>query len=122
MGNDISEQEVKLYLIRIKQAIFKGKYRFVNRNKNLESLRKTSLLPAQVKDYIMQLTYLDYFNGPEAERNNQYPAGEYMFFGCEINQHEFFIKIKIETQNNNDYCVCLSYHIAESKIYYKYKG
>ncbi|MCL0080971.1 hypothetical protein M1N64_01900 [Peptococcaceae bacterium] len=108
-------------MLRIKTAVSNGKYRFVQRRKNLKSLARAGLLPVHVKDYIMQLSYLDYFNGPEPEKDNRYPDGEYMFFGCEINQLKFFIKIKLEMRNNEDYCMCISFHIAESTIYYKYR-
>lgn len=121
MSNVIGPDEVKKYLIRIKQAIVKGNYRFEERRKNLRSLAQVGLLPSHVRELVLGFTYLDYFNGPEEERDSRFPPGDYMFFGCNIECYEFFVKLKIETSTAEDYCVCISFHIAENKIYYAFK-
>ena len=121
MGNIISLDEVKKYLIRIKQSITKGNYRFEGRRKNLRSLGKIGILPSHVKEVVLQLTCLDYFNGPEEEQNTAFPPGEYMFFGCQVESYEFFVKLKIEKVEDDDYCVCIAFHIAERKIFYAFK-
>lgn len=113
--------EVNAYLLRIKNAIVSGKYRFEERRKNLESLALVGLLPRHVKDFILALTHLDYFNGPESERNPGFPHGDYMFFGCEISGKEFIIKIKIEDNGGEDFCVCISFHVSTAPITYAYR-
>jgi len=122
MGNIIPIEDVNKFLVRIKQAIANGKYRFEGkRRKNVESLALAGILPKHVKGYIMALTYLDYFNGPEPERGSKFPPGQYLFFGCIINGWEFFIKVKVEDHTGDDFCVCISFHIAASPIYYPYR-
>jgi hypothetical protein len=92
-----------------------------SRKENIDSLAKTGLLPKHVKEYILNLTYLDYFNGPEEEKDPRYPEGEYMFFGCFINSFEFYIKIKLYKRDLEEGCICLSFHIAKGPIRYPYK-
>ncbi len=121
MGNTIPVNEVNEYLLRIKLAVTSGNYRFVNRKKNLDSMALVGLLPKHVKECILDLTYLNYFNGPEEERDVGFAAGEYMFFGCEISGNEFFIKLKLEGGGGDETCVCISFHVAESKIFYPYR-
>ncbi len=96
MGNIISIDEVKRYLIRIKQSITKGNNRFEGREKNLRSLGKIGILPSHVKEVVLQLTCLDYFNGPEEERDTRFPPGEYMFFGCQVEGYDFFVNLRLK--------------------------
>ncbi len=115
-------EDVKKYLLRIKEAVSSGKYRYEGRRwKNVRSLAVAGVLTRHVKEYILLLTYLDYFNGPEDERDPNFPPGKYVFFGLAINGHEFFIKLKLEKNDNEEWCVCISFHIAEGPIYYAYK-
>lgn len=121
MGTQISTHEVKKYLVRIKTAISEGRYQFIQRRKNMESLSKVGLLVDHVKEILLGLTYSDYFNGPEPEDDEDYEPGEYLFFGCDVHENEFFVKFKLEQLIDNEKCICLSFHIAEKKIYYPYK-
>lgn len=122
MSGWISKEEVNNYLIRIKTAISEGRYIWRgNRKKNLDALARAGLLIKHVPGIIMQLTYLNYFNGPEPEENEQFLPGEYMFFGHSINGYEFYIKVKIEKQENEEFCMCLSFHNPEKPIIYAFK-
>lgn len=121
MSDWISTNQVNSYLLRIKAAIAKGKYKFLDsRRKNIDSLAMVGLLPHHAKEFILALTYHNYFNGPEPEESNGYPPGECMFFGCTVQSLEFYVKIKLCKEENSDYCYCLSFHIAENKIVYPY--
>ncbi len=92
LGTQISTHEVKKYLVRIKTAISEGRYQFVQRRKNMESLSKAGLLVDHVKEILLGLTYSDYFNGPEPEDDEYYEPGEYLFFGCDV--HELYYPYK----------------------------
>ena len=121
MGKTVPFNQVKAYLLRIKQAVAAGRYQFIPRRKNVLSLAAVGLLPKHVKDYILRLTPQDYFNGPEDEIDQEFPPGEYVCFGCDIYGKEFYVKVKLEQNNGENYCVCISFHIADSPIYYPYK-
>jgi len=122
MSDWIPIKNVNQYLLRIKEAISKGRYEYIgSRKENVDSLAKAGLLPTHVKECILSLTYLDYFNGPEEEKDPRYPKGEYMFFGCNINGYEFYIKVKLLNRDLEEFCICLSFHIAKGPINYPYK-
>lgn len=122
MADWISENEVKQYLLRIKITISESRFTWEkNRRKNLAALSKAGLLPKHVPQIIMGLTHYDYFNGPEPEDNPNYPPGEYMFFGTNVNGIEFYIKIKIEQRNSQDYSICIGFHDADRPIIYAFK-
>lgn len=122
MGNWISFEEVNRYLIRIKNAIAEDRFSFEgDRIKNRNSLSRAGIFAKHVKDQILLITYLDYFNGPEEEKDKHFPPGEVLFFGCNINNHEFFIKLKLFEEDDGESCVCISFHIAEKPIIYPYK-
>jgi len=108
MKERISPPVINDYLIRIKSAISEGRYKFVGREKNLKSITEAGLLIRHVKDVIFKLTYRNYFNGPEQEKDNRFPPGEYLFFGKEIEGIDFFIKLKLENVLNEDFCICIS--------------
>lgn len=113
---------VNEYLIRIKEVVSKGNFKFIgNRRKNRNSCAKAGILFRHVKDYVLELTYLDYLNGPEPERDVRYPPGEIMFFGLNINGINFFIKLKLENDETGENCICISFHEAEKPIYYVFK-
>lgn len=122
MSDWISIPEVTGYLLRIKKNISIGNFEFVERDKNVKSLARAGILPSQVPGEILALTYKDYFNGPEPERDRRHRPGELMFFGKDINGFEFLIKIKIENNDGFESCLCLSFHFPTSPITYPYKN
>lgn len=121
MSGILSKDEINEYLQKIKDAVASGRFRFIGRKKNIESLAVAGILPSHVKKYILQLTYTDYFGGPEEEQDDNFAAGSILFFGADIEGYEFYIKVKIESRTGEDYVVCLSFHIAERPIHYPYK-
>ncbi|MFZ3170642.1 MAG: hypothetical protein WA118_01430 [Carboxydocellales bacterium] len=121
MGNKIPIGEINGFLLRIKQAFTQEQFRFEERKKNIASLSRVGLKPSHIKEYILGLTYKDYLCGPEAERDTRFPPGDYFLFGFNIDGYEFQIKIKIEDNSGGDFCVCISFHIAERPNHYPYK-
>lgn len=121
MGIQVSIIEVNKALIRIKSAITAGRYQFIGRRKNLDSMAAVGLLPRHVVQQILSLSYKNYLHGPEQEDNPDFPVGELFVFGCVINRIEFFIKLKLYQQGNGEWCTCLSFHFAEKPNYYPYK-
>lgn len=121
MGTQVSISEVNKALIRIKSAITAGRYQFINRKKNLESMAAAGLLPRHVVQQILSLSYKNYLHGPEQEKDSNFPDGELFIFGCVIDSFEFFIKLKLYQQSNGEWCTCLSFHFADRPNYYPYK-
>lgn len=118
MGVITTKEAVIDFLRKMKECINDGRYSFEAREKNLNALGKLGLMPTHVKEYLLQLTYKNYFNGPEKDRDENKPPGEIMFFGAVINDTEVYIKVKLLSLNNGTFCICLSFHEAEKPIYY----
>lgn len=122
MSNWIQIPEVNIYLIRIKKAVSVGNYIIAERRDSyVTSLAKAGILSDQVKDYILKLTYKNYFNGPEDDKDLRFTSGECLFFGCVINGYEFYIKLKLIKNEDDETCICISFHIADKPIKYPYK-
>lgn len=118
----IKKEEVSQYLIRAKKAIAGGRYRFVHREANKAAMARGGILPKHVKGIVFGLTPLDYFNGPSSEKqNSEFPPGEYMEFGCDVNGVEMYVKLKLEFIEGDEYCVCMSLHEPQKPIRYPYK-
>lgn len=120
MGNQVSISDVNDALLRIKSAVASGRYQFINRRKNLTSLAAAGLLPKHVIQYILGLTYKQYLHGPEQESDASFFPGLVFVFGCQVCQDEFFVKVKLYQQSDEEWCTCLSFHIAEKPLYYPY--
>jgi len=118
MGEITTKEAVIEFLMKMKKCINDGRYGFEPREKNLNTLSKLGLMPNHVKEYLLQLTYKNYFNGPETDRDENKSPGEIMFFGADINDIEIYIKVKLLSLNNGKFCMCLSFHEAEKPIYY----
>ena len=88
-----------------------------DRGKNMQTLLDLEITPKYREKIIMQLQSSDYVDGPvEATLNNLSPM---WVFGKEIKGKEVYIKISMGMSGSCT--ICISFHIAEYKLNYKFK-
>jgi hypothetical protein len=113
-------ENIKNFLNKAKSLIKSGYFDFVPRKKNMDSIKEADLTIKHVKEIIMDLTYKNYYRGPDNDIGSN-RQGVVWEFGYEIDNINFYIKLKIEKRGEKDCLVCLSFYIAEQPLVYPYK-
>jgi len=114
---DAEQWKVKLFLFQFKEFA-QNNFKFVPRDKSLDSIARLGITPKQAKDEILGLTHEDYYRGPLPDKGTT--GGELWEFGKRIEGKEIFIRLKVVLQYNM--AKCQSFHIAEKSMQYPYKG
>lgn len=114
----ISESQVQSFLdqFHTKMKIFGILYRD-DRGKNQKTLEELEIVPSYRKVIIENLKVEDYVEGPIIDELNK--LGEMWVFGKDIKGREVYIKIMLG--GNNCQTICISFHIAEHPLSYKFK-
>ena len=114
----ISESQVQSFLnqFHTKMKIFGILYRD-DRGKNQKTLEELEIVPSYRKVIIENLKVEDYIEGPIIDELNK--LGEMWEFGKDIKGREVYIKIMLGS--NNCQTICISFHIAEHPLSYKFK-
>lgn len=109
--------EVKAFINKMRELLNQGLFDLVPRRKNLDSIKKAGLMIKHVKEILSNLSYENYSKGPLADIG--YKRQGYVWeFGYDIEGTEFYIKLKIEERNRQQYIICLSFHEAEFILKY----
>ena len=87
--------------------------------KNEDALIILGFTPRHRMEEIKRLCIEDYFDGPSPDY--YYPTKELWEFGRHIKRHDIYIKISIVMKNGSYIGRCMSFHVAEFKIFYPYK-
>lgn len=113
-----TKEEVEYFLSQFKQKVkvFGLVFRD-DRGKNMQTLLELEITPKYREDIIMQLEPDDYAEGPIEDTLNK--KGEMWVFGKDIKGKDVYIKISMGVSNSS--AICISFHIAERKIEYKFK-
>ena len=61
MGNQANKLDIAAYLSEVKKLVSKGKYDFVPRRKNMQSLARHGLTLLDAKNEILGLAVSDYY-------------------------------------------------------------
>lgn len=112
MSNQASRSDITAFLARAKKLVLSGKYDFVPRRKCLQSLAKHGLTPVDAKDEIVGLVVADYYKGPKQDYDPMRP-GDIWEFKKNIDETQFYIKLKIVNENGTDILRCLGFHEDE---------
>ena len=112
MGNQASTSEIALFLERAKRLLSAGKYDFVPRRKNMQALAKHGLTILDAKSEILGLVVGDYYKGPKQDLDPNKP-GDIWEFKKNIDDEQFYVKLKIQRRNGEDFLKCLSFHEDE---------
>lgn len=88
-----------------------------DRGKNLQTLLDLEISARQREEIIMQLQIEDYISGP-IEDTLHHKGGMWVF-GKKVKRNDVYIKISKGIENSN--AICISFHIAERPLKYKFK-
>lgn len=88
---------------------------FLNRDKNIETLRILGMSTTTRKEIIDGIKAEDYI---ETIRDLA-SFGDMYVFGKDYDGHDLYIKISISSKNKS--AICVSFHLAERKLIYPYK-
>lgn len=88
-----------------------------DRGKNTQTLLDLEITSMKRIEIIMNLEETDFIDGPL--KDTLYKISDMWIFGKTVKKKEVYIKISMGT---NDNCaICISFHIAEHKLAYKFK-
>ena len=92
-----------------------------DRGKNAQTLAELEITPKYRETVIKEIKVEDYCQGPIVDTlNHMGDMGDMWVFGKDIKGQEVYIKISLGQENTNT--ICVSFHIAEYKMNYKFKG
>ena len=92
-------------------------FSFVIRKKNLQDIMDLGITYEQSIEIIKELTYKNYVSGPQKDKD--YPDKDVWVFGCQINEHETYIKLSGDFSCK--VAKCISFHKSEHSLKYPYK-
>lgn len=98
MGNKANMCDITAFLARMEYLVSEGKFDFVPRRKNMQSLARHGLTIMDAKSELLTLTPYDYYKGPKQDFDTDRP-GEVWEFKKNIGKKHFYIKVKIVQQN-----------------------
>ena len=115
---EVTKDDVRSFLeqFQAKMKIFGIIYRD-DRGKNQKALEELEIVPSFRKVIIENLKVEDYVEGPIIDTLNHF--GEMWVFGKDVKGREVYIKIMIS--NVGGQTICISFHLAESKLSYPLK-
>ena len=109
MKKQINTSDISACLSSIKKLLSNGKYDFVPRRKNLQSLSKHGLTTTDAKNEILGLSVSDYYNGPKKDFDINRP-GDVWEFKKNVDGTQFYVKVKIVQENGENILKCLGFH------------
>lgn len=117
-NSKITHAEVESFLRRFvaKVKVFGLIFRD-DRGKNRKTLFELEITPKCREDIILRLTTEDYISGPVTDTLHH--LGEMWVFGKDVKGKEVYIKISMGCSDHS--AICISFHIAENKLNYKFK-
>lgn len=107
VGNKEKIQEINSFLEKAKRLISIGKYDFVPRRTNMQTLAQYGLTIADAKEEILSLMVGDYYKGPKQDFDR---PGVVWEFKKKVEKKPFYIKLKVIQENGEDILRCLSFH------------
>ncbi len=112
------EDEVSLFLKRFKDKakVFGVIFRD-DRGKNAQALLDLEISPLKRLEIIMNLEVMDFVEGPLEDTLNK--MADLWVFGKKVKSQDVYIKISMGISSNS--AVCISFHIAEYKLFYQFK-
>lgn len=109
MDGKTDNNDIVVYLEKIKQLLSEGKYDFVTRRKNMQALARYGLTISDAKEEILGLSVEDYYKGPKADFDPKRP-GDIWEFKKKIAGKPFYVKLKIVSENDEEVLKCLGFH------------
>ncbi|UII31381.1 hypothetical protein LVD17_24105 [Fulvivirga ulvae] len=88
-----------------------------DRGKNAQTLADLEIRPIDRKKILLDLKVVDYAEGPLED--TLYKKSDMWVFGKEVKKNEVYIKISIGYGEGG--VICISFHIAEKPMNYRFK-
>lgn len=88
-----------------------------DRGKNMQTLLELEITPKYREEIIMRLDPVDYVDGPVEDSLNK--ISPMWVFGKKVKGQDVYIKITMGVSGFST--ICISFHIAEHKLKYKFK-
>ena len=106
-----SKQDIRLFLLRVKESIDNQCFDFINRDK--KELTRLGISFAEAVYIVEHLQVINYYRGPNEYHN---VSGNLIYeFGVSIEETELYIKL---TFRKNDELFIMSFHESKRKIKY----
>lgn len=118
-----TRDEVISILLAVKLAVEFGRCQFVLRSsRNIDQdLIDLNLTRKQAYDLMTRMTPASYVRGPEHDDLD--PSKDVWIFGVHMDGKEIYIKLRvIEFRNEFPRCAVWSFHEADHRMSYPYKG
>ena len=112
MSKQADQSDIAAFLARVKKLVSAGKYDFVPRRKNMQSLAQHGLTPIDAKNESIGRVVGDYYKGPKQDFDPKRP-GDIWEFKKDVDDVQFYVKIKIVQENGEDIVKCLGFHEDE---------
>lgn len=109
-------EEITVFLKKFKQVLTQG-FIIIPRPAYKTTVAYLGIKISYLKNIISHLTYKDYINGPEKDRDR--PGNMIWEFGNHIQGEDIYIKLSDDFNFNR--AKCLSFHIAAHPLRYPYK-
>ena len=109
MGDSANTTDIINFLEMAKRLISVGKYDFVPRRKNMQSLARHGLTIMDAKGELINLVVGDYYKGPKRDFDTDRPGGIWEF-KKNIDGTKFYVKMKIVQENGDDILKCIGFH------------
>jgi len=110
---------VEGFLKAFREAISKNGLQVIFRTSNNQALIDLGLTPKLREEIILNLQSDNYAQGPLPD--DQGMPGDVWIFGCEVNNREVYVKIKLVEVNGEKYAKCLSFHPSQHPLNYPLK-
>ena len=105
MAEKIKTEDIIEFLVNAKELVALGK-------KNMQSLASHGLTLEDAKSVIFELTVADYYKGPKRDLDSNRP-GYIWEFKKTIDNFQFYIKVKIVCEGNENILKCIGFHEDE---------
>lgn len=113
-----TKKDVELFLSRFHQkARVFGLFFRDDRGKNMQTLLELEITPSYREEIVMHLEPEDFIDGPIED--TLYKISHMWVFGKKVKGRDIYIKISMGMDNSGT--ICISFHIAEHDIKYKFK-
>lgn len=103
-----SKEDVDAFLADVWGALDEGKFSPIDRKKNADTLAILGWKWPDAKDELYSLTYMDYFRGPNTDRDCP-SDDDFWEFKRRIQGHYIYIKLKVRYSSDNS-VMLFSFH------------
>lgn len=115
----MSAQDVRDFLLEFKQVATEGSgVDIIPRQETRVALAQFGLTMANLEQLLLDLTVANYHKGPEPDHDK---PGHVWVFGCEIEDQEVYIKLKVAEAGGARIAKCISFHPAKFPLGYPHR-